>query len=99
MVYVITLFAHLRGLFYLFPFKFPAGVFFLVVGQSICPFLVNFAKLPCGFLRPVVDAGVLRDLRSPIGLLRPRVAKIGFKRLLFWHVEDLIDQSLNAAHL
>ena len=77
----------LRGLFDLLPFIFPASVLFLVVSQSIGPLFVSLPHLPCGFLRPVVDAGVLRDLRSPIELLRPFVAEIGCKRFLFWHVK------------
>ena len=72
------------GIFDLFPFIFPASVL-LLVSQSICPFLWSLTQLPCGFLRPVVDAGILGDLGTPKDLLGPRVAEVGGKELLFWH--------------
>ena len=71
--------------------SFSTRIFFpidLFVGQSVRPFLGFLAQLPSGFLRPILDAGILVNLFLPIDLLRPLLAEVWRKRFLFRHISE-----------
>ena len=72
--------------FDLFPLVFSSIDLF--VGQSVRPFLGFLAQLPSGFLRPILDAGILVNLFLPIDLLRPLLAEVWRKRFLFRHISE-----------